>query len=364
MNPNLIQPELYNHQLSEKLTTLQQLFQGLAMPEVEVFESADSYYRMRAEFRIWHDGDEMYYAMFDSNDPRKPIRVDQFPVASKLINKLMPELLDAIKGISVLRHKLFQVDFLTTQTGEALISLLYHKPIDEVWQAASATLYDVFPACHFVGRSRKKKMVLTRDFVLETLTVNGQKYHYQQVENSFTQPNVGISEKMLEWSLDVTKDDSGDLLEMYCGNGNFSIPLARRFNRVVATEISKVSVQSAELNVALNGMKNVNVVKMASEDVSAALNGDTDLPKQLVQAGMESLSPNVVLVDPPRAGLDDATVELVRKVDRILYISCNPETLKNNLQALSTTHKIDRYAVFDQFPYTHHIECGVYLSRI
>jgi tRNA (uracil-5-)-methyltransferase len=72
----------------------------------------------------------------------------------------------------------------------------------------------------------------------------------------------------------------------------------------------------------------------------------------------------VVLVDPPRAGLDDATVELVRKVDRILYISCNPETLKNNLQALSTTHKIDRYAVFDQFPYTHHIECGVYLSRI
>ncbi|MCZ2722064.1 tRNA (uridine(54)-C5)-methyltransferase TrmA [Marinomonas sp. 15G1-11] len=364
MNPNLIQPELYAQQLSEKLTTLELLFQELPMPEVEVFESQDSHYRMRAEFRIWHDGDEMYYAMFDSKDPRQPIRVDQFPVASKLINKLMPQLLAAIKDIPVLRYKLFQVDFLTTQTGEALISLLYHKPIDDEWESASTALYDAFPACHFVGRSRKKKMVLTRDFVLETLTVNGQKFHYQQVENSFTQPNVGISEKMLEWSLDVTRNDSGDLLEMYCGNGNFSIPLARRFNRVVATEISKVSVQSAELNIALNGMKNVAVVKMASEDVSAALNGDTELPKQLIQAGMETLSPDVVLVDPPRAGLDEATVELVRKVDKILYISCNPETLKNNLLALSSTHKVDRYAVFDQFPYTHHIECGVYLSRI
>ncbi|MFT2111799.1 tRNA (uridine(54)-C5)-methyltransferase TrmA [Marinomonas sp. 2405UD68-3] len=364
MNPNLIQPEHYDSQLLEKVTTLETLFQELEMPEVEVFESAVSNYRMRAEFRVWHDDDVMYYAMFDSKDPRKPIRVDQFPVASVLINRLMPKLLDAVKNIPVLRNKLFQVDFLTTQTGEALISLLYHKPIDEEWKDAAQNLYELFPACHFVGRSRKKKMVLTRDFVLETLTVNGKKYHYQQVENSFTQPNVGISEKMLEWSLDVTQGESGDLLEMYCGNGNFSIPLARQFDRVVATEISKVSVNSAQLNIVLNGMKNVSVVKMASEDVSAALNGESELPKQLVEAGMELLSPNVVLVDPPRAGLDDATVELVRKVDKILYISCNPETLKNNLIALVRTHKVERYAIFDQFPYTHHIECGVYLSRI
>jgi len=363
MNPNLIQAEYYDSQLLEKITTLETLFQELEMPEVEVFESAVSNYRMRAEFRVWHDGDVMYYAMFDSKDPRKPIRVDQFPVASTLINQLMPQLLDAVKEVPVLRHKLFQVDFLTTQTGEALISLLYHKPIDEEWKDAAQGLYEQFPACHIVGRSRKKKMVLTRDFVLETLTVYGKKYHYQQVENSFTQPNVGISEKMLEWSLDVTKGDSGDLLEMYCGNGNFSIPLARQFDRVIATEISKVSVNSAQLNIALNGMKNVSVVKMASEDVSAALNGESELPKQLVEAGMESLSPNVVLVDPPRAGLDDATVELVRKVDKILYVSCNPETLKNNLISLMRTHKVERYAIFDQFPYTHHIECGVYLSR-
>lgn len=363
MRPDQIQIDQYQPQLAEKISRLDELMASLALPDAEIFESEASHYRMRAEFRIWHDGDDMYYAMFDSNDPRTPIRVDQFPVASLMINELMPALLEAVKTVPILRHKLFQVDFLTTQTGEALISMLYHKPIDDEWYAAAQELNESFPHCHFIGRSRKKKMILTRDFVMETLTVDGKKYHYQQVENSFTQPNAGINESMLSWALDVTQGESGDLLEMYCGNGNFSIPLARRFDRVVATEISKVSVNSAQLNIAINGMSNVQVVKMASEDVSAALNGQTELPKQLVQAGMESLEPSVVLVDPPRAGLDADTVELIRKVDKILYISCNPETLKANLEALSDTHKVERYAVFDQFPYTHHIETGVYLVR-
>ncbi|SBS36179.1 tRNA/tmRNA (uracil-C(5))-methyltransferase [Marinomonas aquimarina] len=363
MRPDQIQPEQYSAQLESKKETLNALMAGLELPEMEVFESAPSHYRMRAEFRIWHEGEDLYYAMFDSADPRTPIRVDQFLAASTLINELMPKLLDAIRDLPVLRHKLFQVDFLTTTTGEALISMLYHKPIDEAWHEAAVALNEQFPVCHFIGRSRKRKQVLTRDFVMETLTVNGRKYHYQQVENSFTQPNAGISEKMLEWALDVTQGCSGDLLEMYCGNGNFSIPLARRFDRVIGTEIAKVSVNSASLNIAMNGMSNVQVVKMASEDVSAALNGEGELPKALVQAGMATLNPSAVLVDPPRAGLDDGTVELVRKIDQILYISCNPETLKNNLEALSSTHKVTRFAMFDQFPYTHHVEAGVFLER-
>ena len=364
MRPDQIHPEHYAAQLQAKQASLSELMADLELPSMEIFESAPSHYRMRAEFRIWHEGDDLYYAMFDSADPRTPIRVDQFLAASTLINELMPKLLAAIKDVPVLRHKLFQVDFLTTTTGEALISMLYHKPIDDVWNQAAHELNDLFPACHFIGRSRKRKQILTRDFVMETLTVNGRKYHYQQVENSFTQPNAGISEKMLEWALDVTQGCSGDLLEMYCGNGNFSIPLARRFDRVIGTEIAKVSVNSASLNIAMNGVSNVQVVKMASEDVSAALNGEGELPKALLQAGMDTLSPSTVLVDPPRAGLDDGTVELVRKVDQILYISCNPETLKRNLEALSTTHKVTRFAMFDQFPYTHHVEAGVFLERI
>jgi tRNA (uracil-5-)-methyltransferase len=70
-----------------------------------------------------------------------------------------------------------------------------------------------------------------------------------------------------------------------------------------------------------------------------------------------------VFVDPPRAGLDPATLELVKGYDRILYISCNPETLAQNLDELNKTHRITRCALFDQFPYSHHMESGVLLER-
>ncbi|MCT6953425.1 tRNA (uridine(54)-C5)-methyltransferase TrmA, partial [Salmonella enterica subsp. enterica serovar Javiana] len=70
-----------------------------------------------------------------------------------------------------------------------------------------------------------------------------------------------------------------------------------------------------------------------------------------------------VFVDPPRAGMDPDTCELTRRFERILYISCNPETLAQNIAQLHDTHRISRCALFDQFPYTHHMESGVLLER-
>ena len=72
---------------------------------------------------------------------------------------------------------------------------------------------------------------------------------------------------------------------------------------------------------------------------------------------------NTVLVDPPRAGLDPATTQMISQFDNIIYISCNPHTLVANLEALSATHKVSRAALFDQFPFTEHMESGVLLTR-
>ena len=72
---------------------------------------------------------------------------------------------------------------------------------------------------------------------------------------------------------------------------------------------------------------------------------------------------DTVFVDPPRAGIDAATLALIARYPRILYISCNPETLAANLHTLSQTHRIRACALFDQFPFTPHIESGVVLVR-
>jgi hypothetical protein len=70
-----------------------------------------------------------------------------------------------------------------------------------------------------------------------------------------------------------------------------------------------------------------------------------------------------LLVDPPRAGLDEGTLSLLPDFDRVLYISCNPDTLKRDVGAVADTFQVERMALFDQFPYTHHAECGVLLVK-
>ena len=167
---------------------------------------------------------------------------------------------------------------------------------------------------------------------------------------------------MLEWAIDITKDSSGDLLELYCGNGNFSIALAPNFRKVLATELASPSVMAAQYNIEVNGIENLQIIRMSAEDFTDAMAGKREY-NRLKGIDLNSYECNTIFVDPPRAGLDENTLKLVSLYNHILYISCNPNTLIENLNVLSKTHKIIRFALFDQFPYTEHMECGVLLEK-
>ncbi|NEG79638.1 tRNA (uridine(54)-C5)-methyltransferase TrmA [Pantoea agglomerans] len=365
MTPEHLPIEDYDAQLAEKVSRLETMMTPFAAPDVEVFRSPVSHYRMRAEFRLWHDGDDIYHIIFDQQT-RERIRVDQFPAASQLINQLMPKMIAAICDNRTLRHKLFQIDYLSTLSNQIVISLLYHRKLDDEWQQAAAALRDQLRAegldVQLIGRATKTKICLDRDYVDECLPVAGREIIYRQVENSFTQPNAAMNIQMLEWALDVTQDSQGDLLELYCGNGNFSLALARNFRRVLATEIAKPSVASAQYNIAVNQIDNVQIIRMAAEEFTQAMNGVRSF-NRLEGIDLTSYECETIFVDPPRSGLDEETVKMVQAYPRILYISCNPQTLSDNLQTLAETHDVTRLALFDQFPYTHHMECGVLLTR-
>ncbi|GAB6034956.1 tRNA (uridine(54)-C5)-methyltransferase TrmA [Galenea microaerophila] len=355
-------PEQYQAQLEQKQQRLQRLLGEL--PQFSCFPSSPEHYRQRAEFRVWHEGDALDYIMFDPESKQR-VKIVDCPMADRKISQLMPQLLNAIKAVPVLREKLFQIDFLTTLSGEMLVTLIYKKPIaeNEAWQAAANGLRERLPITHIIGRARKQKVVLDHDYVIEQLQVDGQTFIYQQVENSFTQPNAVMAQNMLHWARKVTRDSAGDLIELYCGNGHFSIALAENFQRVLATEISKTSVHSAQFNLQANQVENVTIIKMAAEEVSQALQGKPF--KRLQQQGIQlaDYDFSTILVDPPRAGLDALTRQMAAEFAQIVYISCNPETLQRDLQVLTQTHKVVETALFDQFPYTHHIESGVFLQR-
>lgn len=365
MNIDAETESTYTTQLEAKNLKVKALFKPFNIDIIEVFASEPAHYRMRSEFRVWHEGDDLYYYMFDKALDQK-IRTEQFLPASKLINEMMPALMEELRPQNILRHKLFQVDFLSTLSGEILVTLLYHRQLGDDWLIAARGMLNrlrVNFKVNIIGRARKQKFDLDCDFVIEKLQVDGKDLIYKQIENSFTQPNAKVAIKMLEWAKMATKESRGDLLELYCGNGNFSIALAVNFRKVLATELAGPSVQAAQFNIEANKIENVQIIRMSAEDFSDAMAKKRDY-QRLKGIDLSSYECSTILVDPPRAGLDSNTIALVSKYERILYISCNLNTLIENIQSLSGTHYVVKVALFDQFPYTEHIECGVLLNTI
>ncbi|MDO7903923.1 tRNA (uridine(54)-C5)-methyltransferase TrmA [Pseudomonas sp. K1(2024)] len=354
-------PSQYATQLQAKVERLNELLAPFDAPAPSVFESPREHYRLRAEFRLWREEGQRHYAMFAPGEKHKAILIDDFPIASQRINVLMPQLKAAWQGNEDLSNRLFQVEFLTTLAGDAMVTLCYHRPLDAAWEAAAQQLAADLEVS-VIGRSKGKRVVIGRDYALEQLDIGGRTFTYRQPEGAFTQPNGAVNQKMLAWACEAMGRRDDDLLELYCGNGNFTLPLATRARQVLATEISKTSVNAALHNLDENGIDNVRLVRLSAEELTQALNEVRPF-RRLEGIDLKSYAFGTVFVDPPRAGMDPDTCELTRRFERILYISCNPETLAQNIAQLQDTHRIERCALFDQFPYTHHMESGVLLVR-
>ena len=82
-----VSPATYQSQLDAKASELTEKFARFHAPELEVYASAPSHFRLRAEFRLWHSNERCFYAMFDAVDKKKVLEVKDFPVASELINR-------------------------------------------------------------------------------------------------------------------------------------------------------------------------------------------------------------------------------------------------------------------------------------
>jgi tRNA (uracil-5-)-methyltransferase len=395
----------YEILLKAKLGTFNDLmsFTGFDMGKVEVYESPRSHFRMRANFSIWRDNrydnsaEGMYYVMFDMSNInpetqralKKPCEIENFPRGAVLINELMVKLMEILQDegkqheeeSKILREDLFEVRFVTTQANQAIVILIYRKPLNDAWTAAAEKAIGLFQehlggdaVVKIMGRSKKVKKVipqvegmteLEQELIEERYNVKGIEYINYQTEGAFSQPNAQVCEKMLTWSSEVTEGSQDkDMLELYCGGGTFTAVLASNFKRVLATEISKPSVKLANKAFAANSIENIKIGALSSEDFTAAFKEKRNL-RVLADVGIRVTEYDIdtVLVDPPRAGLDANTCELLCQFRAIVYISCNPETLARDVQVMSATHEVKRMAVFDQFPYTHHLEGGVYLVK-
>jgi len=349
----------YDVQLNDKLELNKDRFKEFYTADISVFKSPEQNYRSRSEFKIWHDGDTMRYAM-NHIDKKGVVFIEECPQVSLHISSLMPKLLLHVEQAKI-GFKLFGADFLSSTTGEIVVSLLYHRKLDEEWTRVAKTIADDL-GIYIIGRSRKQKVVIGQDYITESLNIQDREYKFNYIENSFTQPNARVNESMISWALKNLNDIDGDLLELYCGAGNFTIPFASLFDKVLATEISKSSINAAKTNMALNDVQNIEFVRMAVEEFTQALDGVREF-RRMKDINIKEYNINSIFVDPPRSGMDDSTCKFCARYEHILYISCNPQTLVRDLDVLKETHEVIDMALFDQFPYTHHVEMGVKLVK-
>ncbi len=178
-------------------------------------------------------------------------------------------------------------------------------------------------------------------------------YRFEIAPNAFFQTNTAQAERLYE----VTRGFAGlrpdDLVyDLYCGAGTISLFLSGHARHVVGVELVEEAVENARANAVMNGVSNCTFV---SGDLMRLFTPD------FVR---EHGRPDVLVVDPPRAGMHPKVVEQIARLrpERFVYVSCNPQTQARDLALLAGHYRVEAVQPVDLFPHTHHIESVVKLS--
>lgn len=171
---------------------------------------------------------------------------------------------------------------------------------------------------------------------------------------SFYQVNPIQAEKLYNIGVQATKINKDDVVfDLYCGLGTISIFMAKYAKEVYGIEIVDEAVKMAEENASLNKVENT---KFISGDVEIVLD-------ELIN--IKHIIPDVIMIDPPRKGLDNKSIENIMKIrpNRFVYISCNPATLVRDLAKFENMYDVQEIQPVDMFPWTSHVECVCILKR-
>lgn len=203
-----------------------------------------------------------------------------------------------------------------------------------------------------------KKVVSIYTYDNKYKCIYGEKYLYEMIgeykyrisPDSFFQVNSRtvnkLYNKVVEYAIKNEKKDN--LVDLYCGTGTIGIYLSKYFNSIIGIELNKQAVEDAKENAKINS---VNNIEFYAGDVGKIIN--------------DQIKADVIVVDPPRSGLDKRTKDILLKIkaNKIVYVSCNPLTLARDIKELDSGYKLGEITLVDMFPNTHHVESVCVLCR-
>jgi 23S rRNA (uracil1939-C5)-methyltransferase len=195
-----------------------------------------------------------------------------------------------------------------------------------------------------------------------TRTIHGESYHLNA--ESFFQANDALLPQLIDAAIGEAEGKTA--LELYCGVGLFTLPLARRFEHVIGVESDTAATKFARTSLSGAGLANVEI---STRDVGVWLDDvkrrDSSRLSETSTAALEN-EIDLILLDPPRVGAESRVIAgvLGLKPRRISYVSCDPATLARDLKKLiAGGYRLTSISAFDMFPQTHHVETVVQLAR-
>ena len=194
-----------------------------------------------------------------------------------------------------------------------------------------------------VGIVYNDKIIYGNDYFMETIDNK----LYKESYNSFFQVNRYINEKLIR-ALKENIDDNSIVLDLCCGVGTLGLSIAEKCKKIYGIEIVKNAIEDAKFNAKINNINNADFIL---GDAFVLMEDIKDI--------------DTIIIDPPRNGISKNGIKniLNKKVNKLIYISCNPITLARDLNLLKEEYDIKKSYVLDMFSYTNHIESLVVLER-
>ncbi len=312
-------------------------------------------YRNQAQFKVaQHPGGGVELGFFEAQSHRV-FPVNACLIVSPRVNAVLEELrrpewaagLAGLREIDVVADDRDEDVMITLQIGGgATVTEHFARNLLERIPGAVSVALEAGGAgagrSHDRGRDARPTASRTRVLGKPALHYTVGDIRYRVSPGSFFQVSRYLTPALVE---SVTGDQRGDLaLDLYAGVGLFSLPLARSFQRLVAAEANPIAVSDLKANAESYGLSNLFAA------------GETayDFLRRFAQT-----EPDLVVLDPPRAGVDAGSLELLAALRprRIHFLSCSPPTLARDLKALAAHgYHLESLELFDLFPQTYHIE--------
>ncbi len=349
-----------------KTERVKECFRQIAHLDVEVFPILSAkdplHYRNKVQIPFGKNKEGQLTSGFYRAHSHDIVDCKECHVQSEVQNKIHQFLYEELKELEIaddIRHVLIKHAF---NTNEVMIVLIARKQdlfqINRLVEKIVAH-FDCVKSVILNINDRNDNVILGDKEVLlfgkESIQDRCGEYFFNISSKSFYQINSMQTEILYEKAIEYAQLTGNEtVLDLYCGIGTIGIFASKYAKKVLGVEIVEEAIENAKVNAKLNGIKNIEFICGDAGKIAG------DLVRQQMQ-------PDVIIVDPPRKGLDQRGIEAIVTMApaRLVYVSCNPATLARDCALLSEKgYQVEEVQPVDMFPMTSHVETVVQLSQL